>query len=200
MSLEADKEKPEQSAESPLPSEGGSSGKDFEATTAGTEESERVRRLQAEKQELTDQLQRKQAELENFRKRVQREKEEFLQYSLVSTLQELLPVLDGFELALETSGSGEEYRKGVELIYQQFRGILQKLGLQEIESKGREFDPYLHEAVATVETEEYPDQQIIEELQRGYSFRHRLVRPSRVKVAKRPASAQARPATDVQPE
>src|SRR3990172_7087355 len=126
---------------------------------------ELIGKLEADKKQLLEQLMRKQAELENFRKRTQREKEEFLQYSLSSTLQSLLPVLDGFELALANDGGGEDYRRGVELIYQQLCGTLEKLGLERMETKGREFDPYLHEAVAIVESKEFPDQQVVEEIQ-----------------------------------
>lgn len=200
MSLEAENEQPEKSAPPPPAAADSPSGENVTPPAARPEQDPIVQKLREEKQQLAEQLQRKQAELENVRKRVQREKEEFLQYSLFNTLQDLLPVLDGFELALENNGSGEDYRKGVELVYQQFRGILQKLGLEAIESEGREFDPYRHEAVATVETAEYPDQQILEELQRGYSFKQRLLRPSFVKVAKRPATAPGSPAPDVQPE
>lgn len=144
-----------------------------------------MRQLQEEKKQLMDQLLRKQAETENFRKRTEREKAEFMQYSLFNAVKELLPILDGFELALGSDGGGEDYRKGVELIYQKLIGALKKLGLQPVESKGREFDPRMHQAVATVETDQRPDHEIVEELQRGYFFKDRLLRPAMVKVAKR---------------
>ena len=146
-----------------------------------------VGKLQAEKKQLMDQLLRKQAELENFRKRTEREKEEFLQYTLFDTVKSLLPILDGFELALRSEGIGDDYRKGVELIYQQLRGVLQKLGLKTVETEGRQFNPRLHEAVAAAETDQCPEHQIVEELQRGYFFKERLLRPAMVTVSKRPA-------------
>ena len=146
---------------------------------------EAIRKLQAEKQQLTDQLLRKQAEVENVRKRLTREKEEFQQYSLFQAVEALIPVLDGFELALESPGTGEDYRKGVELIYQQLFGALRRLGLEAVESEGKQFNPYMHEAVSMVETDEYEDQQILAELQRGYLFKNRLLRPARVRVAQR---------------
>ena len=152
---------------------------------------ELIHKLEAEKKQLLEQLMRKQAELENFRKRTQREKEEFLQYSLSSTLQSLLPVLDGFELALASDGGGEDYRRGVELIYQQLCGTLEKLGLERMETKGREFDPYLHEAVAIVESMEFPDQQVVEEIQGGYLFKQRVLRPAMVKVSRQPSATPA---------
>ena len=146
---------------------------------------ETVKKLREENTQLTDHLLRKQAEIENFRKRTEREKEDFMQYSLFNAVKDLLPVLDGFELALGSDGGGEDYRKGVALIYQKLSGALQKLGLKPVESKGREFDPRLHEAVATVESDEHAEHEIVEELQRGYFFKDRLLRPAMVTVAKR---------------
>jgi molecular chaperone GrpE len=145
-----------------------------------------IRRLQAEKKELTELLLRKQAEVENIRKRLAREKEEFQQYSLFQAVEGFIPVLDAFELALQSDGGGDEYRKGVELIYQQLRNALQRLGLEPIESVGGQFNPYMHEAVSMVETDEYEDHHVLQELQRGYLFKNRLLRPARVKVAQRP--------------
>ena len=167
---------------------------------------ETVEKLLAEKRQLFDQLLRKQADLENFRKRTEREKSEFLKYSLFDAVKSLLPILDGFELALGDDKGGDEFRKGMRLIYKQLSDALQKLGLEAMEAKGHEFDPRLHEAVMTMETSEYPDQQIVEELQRGYFFKQRLLRPAMVKVAKHPAQpaepaegAAAEP-PDTQPE
>ena len=168
---------------------------------------ETVEKLLAEKGQLFDQLLRKQADLENFRKRTERERSEFLKYGLFEAVKSLLPILDGFELALRGDGGGDEFRKGMQMIYKQFLDALQKLGLEVIEAKGSEFDPRLHEAMMTVETSEYPDQQIVEELQRGYLFKQRLLRPAMVKVAKHPAAQpsglaeeSARKSPDVQPE
>ena len=148
---------------------------------------ERLRKLQAENKRLMDQLLRQKADMENFRKRAEREKDEFMQYTLFDTVKSLLPILDGFELALESEGGGDEYRKGVELIYQKLRAALEKTGLKAIETKGRQFNPRLHEAVATVETNRHPEHEIVEELQRGYYFKDRLLRPAMVKVAQRPS-------------
>lgn len=187
MGTEPEKNSPEKPA--PAASEELAPGEDFSPPQPPEEGvTQVIRKLQAEKQQLTDQLLRKQAELENVRKRLTREKEEFQQFSLFQTMEALVPVLDGFELALQSNGSGEDYRKGVELIYQQLRGALQRLGLEVIESKGNQFNPYMHEAVTLVETDQYEEHEIIEELQRGYIFKNRLLRPARVKVAQRPAA------------
>jgi len=155
-------------------------------TPAETETSEEtILKLQEEKKQLKDQLLRKQAELENFRKRSEREKDDFRQYAVSETLKALLPILDNFDRALKTDGAGDEYRKGVELIHQQLSSTLQKLGLKAVEAKGQPFNPREHEAVATVETDEVPDHHVVEEMQRGYFFKDKLLRPAMVKVAKR---------------
>jgi len=193
MSSEADRETANKAAGAAPPREEGPPSEDFTppAGVAEPDAPEIIRKLQSEKKVLMDQLLRKQAEAENVRKRAQREKEEIAQYNLFRTMESLLPVLDGFELALASNGSGEEYRQGVELIHQQLFSALQKLGLETIATQGHLFDPHVHEAVVTVETSEYADQQILEELQRGYYFKQRLLRPARVKVAKRLAAPAA---------
>ena len=160
---------------------------DIKPTTDSADEKlqESLRQLREENQRLNDQLLRRHAELDNFRKRSQREKDEHSQYALFEAMKALLPVLDGFELAVGSNGDGEDYRKGVELIYQQFSGVLHKLGLTTIESVGREFDPREHEAIGSIETDRVPEHHVAEEMQRGYFFKGRLLRPARVQVAKK---------------
>ena len=186
--------------ETPAAAEGPPAAENTPPQPATADLEETVRRLEAEKRQLTDQLLRQQAEFENLRKRLSREKEEFLQYSLFDMVKALLPILDGFELALVSDGGGEDYRKGVELIYQQLRSTLQKLGLEVMEVKGRKFDPHLHEAVAAIETDQYAEHQIVEELQRGYLFKQRVLRPAQVIISKHPVVEETRPQSDVQPE
>jgi molecular chaperone GrpE len=142
-------------------------------------------KLKQEKQELYDRLLRKQAELDNFRKRVQREKEEFLQHANADLIRALLPVLDGFERALahRDSSTPEQFSQGVELIYRELLETLNRAGVNPIETEGRTFDPHLHQAVETVKSLAHRDQEIVEELQRGYRLRNRLLRPAIVKVA-----------------
>jgi len=168
-----------------------SPGEDFAAPAGpATESIEQVlRQLREQNRQLADQLLRNKAEMDNARKRLAREKEEFQRYSLVQTLEALLPILDGFELALAAEGGGEDYRKGVEIIYLQFLGTLQRLGLEPIEAKGKLFDPNVHEAIATVETEDVPDQYVVDEMQRGFFYRNRLLRPAKVRVAKQPETS-----------
>src|SRR5439155_9294984 len=145
--------------------------------------------LQAENADLQDRLLRRQAEFENFRRRVDRDRSDFLQYAGMEVVREILPVLDDFERALKTDSSDAGYRKGVELIYQRLVETLKKIGLEPIESTiGGEFDPNLHQAVVRFETEDAPDNTILDEFQRGYNFKGKLLRPAMVRVAIHPAA------------
>jgi molecular chaperone GrpE len=144
-------------------------------------------RLLAEKAELEDRLLRRQADFENFRRRVERDRSEFLQYAGMELVRELLPVLDDFARALKTPTTDTEYARGVELIYNRLYESLKKMGLEPIDTKGRTFDPNLHQAVDRVETDDVEDHQILEEYQRGYNFKGKLLRPSMVRVAVRPS-------------
>lgn len=163
--------------------------------TAGAEET--IRQLREDVRQLNETTLRKAAEFDNIRKRMNKEKEDFLQYSLTSTLESLLPVLDGFKMAIKSPGDGESYRKGVEIIYQQFLATLQRLGIEPIETKDQFFDPNLHEAVASVDSEQYEDQQIVDELQPGFMYKQRLLRPARVRVAQNPKSVKRKSVSEV---
>ena len=142
-------------------------------------------KLQAEKDELWDRLVRKQAEFENFRRRSAREKEEVLQFAAMETVRGLLPVLDDFERALKLSAAGDDYRKGIELIHKRLHDTLVQMGVTPIDAHNKKFDPNFHQAVDTVKIAEGEDQTIVEEYQRGYEFKGRLLRPAMVKVAVR---------------
>ncbi len=145
-------------------------------------------KLKEEKAELYERLLRKQAELENFSKRAQREKEEFRQHATEGLIRSLLPVLDGFERALRQRAPAvpESFYQGMELIHRQLCDVLGRAGLEAIETTGQLFDPHYHQAVETVEDAARRDQEIAEELQRGYKLKHRLLRPAIVKVAVKP--------------
>ena len=146
-----------------------------------------LQKVRAERDMLVDRLARLQAEFENARKRTAREQQEFREYAVADAIKALLPSLDSFERALQTSRADKsEFRGGVELIYKQLQDALQKLGLRVIPAQGEPFDPHLHEAIEMVETSDAPDHQILEELQRGYKLKDRLLRPSMVKVARNP--------------
>jgi len=140
-------------------------------------------RLAKEKAELQDLLQRRQAEFENFRRRVERERSELFEFAAMDTVKALLPVLDDFERALKVESADKEYSRGMELIYQRLYEALKKLGLEPLSTEGSLFNPHIHHAVEMVDTTEHPDQTILEEYQRGYKFKGRLLRPSMLKVA-----------------
>ncbi|MGH9344602.1 MAG: nucleotide exchange factor GrpE [Terriglobia bacterium] len=146
----------------------------------------------AEKQEFYDLALRSRAELENFRKRTQREKEEFLQHANADLMRALLPALDGFDRALKHRDpkAPAKIYEGLELIHRQLLDTLGRAGLKAVETEGESFDPNLHQAVETVESDKHRDQEIIEELQRGYKLKHRLLRPAIVKVAVHRAKAE----------
>lgn len=162
------------------------------ATAAEPTLEESFKKLQAERDSLYDQLVRRQADFENYRKRVERGQQEFRHQAEADLILALLPVLDGFERALgaptETSGQ-EAFGRGVELICKQLLETLTRRGLKPVKALGETFDPFLHHALEKIETTEFRDQEVIEELQRGYSFKQRLLRPALVKVAVRPRQA-----------
>lgn len=139
--------------------------------------------LAAEKASLYDRLLRRQAEFENFRRRAERERAELLEFAGMETVRQILPVLDDFERGLKAAAPDSEFVRGFELIYQRLYETLRKLGLEPLTALGQPFDPNLHHAVERVATEESEENTVLEELQRGYIFRGKLLRPALVKVA-----------------
>jgi molecular chaperone GrpE len=140
-------------------------------------------RLSREKAELQELLQRRQAEFENYRKRSERERGEVFDIAAMDTIRALLPVFDDFERALKHETADKEYARGMEMIYQRLLETLRKLGLEPIVNDVPVFNPHIHHAVEMVDTKDHPDQTILEEYQRGYYYKGRLVRPAMVKVA-----------------
>ncbi len=134
-------------------------------------------------QELTKQYQRLQADFENFRRRTRQEKEELSVVVAEGIVLEILPVVDNFERALTAAADdAKAVRSGVELIFRQMKSSLEKLGVSTIEAVGKSFDPNEHQAVMRIEDAEAEDGTIVEELQKGYKVKNRVVRPSMVKV------------------
>jgi molecular chaperone GrpE len=139
-----------------------------------------------EKEALMERLARLQAEFENARKRAEKEKADFRDYATASVVEQFLPVLDNFELALKSTGSLEQLKAGVELIVKQMEEILRGMQVQPVATVGEEFDPRHHEAMGSVEREDMPDQQVAEEVRRGYRLREKLLRPALVRVVSNP--------------
>jgi molecular chaperone GrpE len=148
-------------------------------------------RLKAERDLLFDRLARLQAEFDNARKREAKERGEFRDYAVSSAIEQFLPVLDNFQLALKSTGSAEQLRSGVELIVKQMEEALRSLNVQPVESVGAAFDPRVHEALEMVERNDLPDHQVFEEVRRGYRIRDRLLRPALVRVASNPQQKEA---------
>ena len=142
--------------------------------------------LKAERDHLLDRVARLQAEFENARKRAEREKADFRDYAAGSVVEQFLPVLDNFELALKAQGSADQLRSGVELIVKQMQDVLRQLQVTTVPAVGEEFDPRYHEALGSVERDDLPDHFIAEEIRRGYKLRDRLLRPSMVRVVSNP--------------
>jgi molecular chaperone GrpE len=142
-----------------------------------------IDQLKAERDQLLDRLARMQAEFENARKRAEREKIEFRDHVTGSVVEQFLPVLDNFELALKSTGSAQQLRSGVSLIMKQMEEILEKMQVRAIPALGESFDPRVHEALGAIERDDVPDQHVAEEVRRGYKIRERLLRPALVRVA-----------------
>jgi len=155
---------------------------------------DQVQKLLAEKEDLQKTLIRRQADFENYRKRVEQERRSDRHRGIESLIEHILPVLDAFDRALapDHDPSDPEIRKGFELIHRQLWDVLAKQGLNRIESTGKEFDPNFHHAIDCVETTEHPDGAVISELQPGYIFHGRVVRPAMVRVAASPEPKTAR--------
>lgn len=142
--------------------------------------------LKKERDALMDRLARLQAEFENARKRAEKEKADFRDFATGQVVEQFLPVLDNFELALKSTGSLEQMRSGVELIVKQMEEILRGMQVHPIAAVGQEFDPRHHEAMGSVEREDMPDQHVAEEVRKGYRLREKLLRPALVRVVSNP--------------
>ena len=167
------------------PEQSGASGGDASAV--------QIQKLLAEKQELTDTLVRRQADFENYRKRIERERHQDHHRGVEVFVERILPVLDAFghALAADPGAASSEYRKGFELIERQLSDLLAKQGLVRMETAGKQFYPHFHHAIEQVETSEYPEGAIIDELQSGYLFHGKILRPAMVRVATSPEERSA---------
>jgi len=145
-----------------------------------------LEKLRAERDALVERLARMQAEFDNARKRAAKEQQDYRDYALADVLKGLIPVLDSFDRALQTSPEKSEFHAGVELIQKQLQDALARIGVKPIDAKGEQFDPRYHEAIEMVDTENAKDHEVLEELQRGYKLKDRLLRPAMVKVARNP--------------
>lgn len=144
----------------------------------------KIKALEQEKEELMNRLLRLQADFDNYRKRTRAEREEILEYAASDLVCKLLPVIDNLERACastETAAGG--VMEGVTMITRQIKELLEKEGLKAIECKGKPFNPQFHDAVLREESGEYPPDTVVDEFQKGYMLKDRVIRPSMVKVS-----------------
>ena len=163
---------------------------DLEAGTEGAANDAvqvELEQLRGERDALKDRLARLQAEFDNARKRDAKERQDARDYATQNAVEPFLSVMDNFQLALKADGSAEQLRVGVELILKQMEEALRGLQVQAVESVGAQFDPRIHEALGSIETVEFPDHQVLEEIRRGYKLRDKLLRPAMVRIAANPA-------------
>jgi molecular chaperone GrpE len=154
----------------------------FEASVPAAE----LEQLKGERDQLVDRLARLQAEFDNARKREAKERADSRDYTVSNTVEPFLSVMDNFQLALKADGTKEQLRAGVELILKQMEEALKGLNVVAVESVGAQFDPRVHEALGSIETKEFPDHQVLEEIRRGYRIREKLLRPALVRIAVNP--------------
>jgi molecular chaperone GrpE len=150
-----------------------------------------VDRLKQERDQAVERLARLQAEFENARKRDARERADFRDFAVSGAVEQFLPVLDNFHLALGSAGSLEQLRSGLELVVKQMEEVLRSLNVQPVESVGTRFDPRVHEALESVDRTDLPDHQVLDEVRRGYRIRDRLLRPALVRVVNNPQQKEA---------
>lgn len=155
-----------------------------EAEETAEEEEDAGDALAAELAEQKEQYLRLFAEFDNFRKRTAKEKLETYGDATAKTVEQLLPVVDNFERAIDAPCTDAQYKEGMEMIFSQLKATLEKLGVTEIEALGAEFDPNIHQAIKQAEAdEEFAENTVCEVFQKGYKLRERLIRPAMVAVA-----------------
>ena len=157
-----------------------------------TEEFQILEEKAKKSDEYFDRLLRLQADFDNYKKRLEKEKIEFVKFANEEIIAEILKILDDFERAVEAGKTKHDFDilyKGIEMIHNDLMDFLKQQGIKQIEAKGKPFNPHEHEAMMLEETEKAPEDHVVEELQKGYTFNGRVIRPSRVKVAKRPKGA-----------
>ncbi|MFK2824420.1 nucleotide exchange factor GrpE [Bacillus sp. B190/17] len=146
---------------------------------------EKINELQQQLEEAENRSLRLRADFDNFRRRVQLDREASEKYRAQNLISDLLPVLDNFERALQVEATNEQTEsvlQGMEMVYKGLISALEKEGIEVIEAVGKEFDPNVHQAVMTDSNEAHNSNEVIEEFQKGYKLKDRVIRPSMVKV------------------
>ncbi len=154
-----------------------------EETSKADKNDEVIKKLEADVSAEKDKYLRVVAEYDNFRKRSITDKENAAAKAKIESVTEILSVIDNFERAVLAECSDENYKKGIEMIFNQFSGVLTKLGVTEIEAEGKEFDPNFHNAVNQIADENLPENTVAQVFQKGYKLGEKVIRPSMVVVA-----------------
>jgi len=153
-----------------------------------SEEYEALKEKAGKADEYFERLLRLQADFDNFKKRLEKEKIDFIKFANEDIIIEILKILDDFERAREAGKIKHDFDvlyKGIEMIWKDMKDFLAKKGLKELDAKGKPFNPHEHEAVMQEENDEHQEDHVIEEFQKGYTLNGRVIRPSKVKVAKK---------------
>lgn len=183
---EQNKQMKQSAAANPMPPSVGS-----RADAAASEGEDPMAGLQADLDRFRDLASRSQADFENYKKRSAREKEEAIKYANSSLLERLVGIIDNFEFGLAAAkeqGANSPIYSGMVLVQKQLNDLLAENGLQPIEAEGKTFDPNLHEAIAHEPSDQIPEGVVLRQARRGYRFKDRLLRPSRVVVSSGPAN------------
>lgn len=173
-----------ESAKSADPEKDETSGSGEEAKDAGAAKDDGEKKeSSAEEEALNVKYMRLMADFQNFKRRTEKEKSDIYAFANEKIVSELLNVIDNFERALLHGAAGDSFAEGMNMIFKQLQGVLEKAGVKEIEALGLDFDPNFHNAVMTEDSTEYESGKVTEVLQKGYTLNSKVIRPSMVKVA-----------------
>ena len=173
-----------ESAKSADPEKDETSGSGEEAKDAGAAKDDGEKKeSSAEEEALNVKYMRLMADFQNFKRRTEKEKSDIYAFANEKIISELLNVIDNFERALLHGAAGDSFAEGMNMIFKQLQGVLEKAGVKEIEALGLDFDPNFHNAVMTEDSTEYESGKVTEVLQKGYTLNSKVIRPSMVKVA-----------------
>lgn len=189
-----DQSKLQEKEESPSESKDESSQEDGEEKASKDDESEDgeldklnkdLERKDEEIIELKSHIQRLQADFDNFRKQGEKQKQDLIRYANEGLIVKFLDIYEDMERALENSSNEEELREGLELIYSKMKNALEKEGVEEIPAVGEKFDPFKHEALLTVDSPDHENNEIVDELMKGYTLKDKVIKYSKVRVCKK---------------
>ncbi|WP_152392126.1 nucleotide exchange factor GrpE [Paenibacillus guangzhouensis] len=155
-------------------------------TVENTAAEQTIEQLTALAEENNNRYLRAQADFDNFRRRTAKEREELAKYASLKLVEQLVPVLDNFERAIQASGENQDFEsfsKGVQMIFRQLSQVLDQEGLQQMNTVGQPFNPEYHQAIMQVESDEYEEGIVVEEVQKGYMLKDKVLRPAMVKVS-----------------